>query len=250
MTRPSASSSSTTWRSSTRSGRGRCSPPGAVLARRRLEVTTFSSTARRSPRPRASGWCPRLGGRCRTPRHRGAPRRPGDPSAAEGRGPPRPGAGVGRGRRDHHERLHRVARLRRRRPPRRSPATTHWASLDTWPSSTRRSRCRPDDRYVDDGDVVTSAASAPASTWPSTSSAASSRRRAPPSGVASSTTLRLPTDPPPPVLLTERRGAGESSWEERARPASPGSAELVAGRATSRQENGQGRAWARAWWGW
>jgi transcriptional regulator GlxA family with amidase domain len=37
------------------------------------------------------------------------------------------------------------------------PATTHWASLDQLASLGRDIEVRPDDRYVDDGDVVTSA---------------------------------------------------------------------------------------------
>jgi len=37
------------------------------------------------------------------------------------------------------------------------PATTHWASLDKLASLGHDIRVRPDDRYVDDGDVITSA---------------------------------------------------------------------------------------------
>lgn len=37
------------------------------------------------------------------------------------------------------------------------PATTHWASLDTLASLGHDIQVRPDDRFVDDGDVVTSA---------------------------------------------------------------------------------------------
>ncbi len=37
------------------------------------------------------------------------------------------------------------------------PATTHWASLDTLAELDPTIEVRPDDRYVDDGDVVTSA---------------------------------------------------------------------------------------------
>jgi transcriptional regulator GlxA family with amidase domain len=37
------------------------------------------------------------------------------------------------------------------------PATTHWASLDTLAELDGTIEVRPDDRYVDDGDVVTSA---------------------------------------------------------------------------------------------
>ncbi len=37
------------------------------------------------------------------------------------------------------------------------PATTHWASLDQLASLGHDIEVRPDDRFVDDGDVVTSA---------------------------------------------------------------------------------------------
>jgi transcriptional regulator GlxA family with amidase domain len=37
------------------------------------------------------------------------------------------------------------------------PATTHWASLDKLAAADPTIEVRPDDRYVDDGDVVTSA---------------------------------------------------------------------------------------------
>jgi transcriptional regulator GlxA family with amidase domain len=37
------------------------------------------------------------------------------------------------------------------------PATTHWASLETLAALDPTIEVRPDDRYVDDGDVVTSA---------------------------------------------------------------------------------------------
>lgn len=37
------------------------------------------------------------------------------------------------------------------------PATTHWASLDTLASLGRDIQVRPDDRFVDDGNIVTSA---------------------------------------------------------------------------------------------
>src|SRR3954447_7467924 len=37
------------------------------------------------------------------------------------------------------------------------PATTHWGSLDTLAGLDATIEVRPDDRYVDDGDVVTSA---------------------------------------------------------------------------------------------
>jgi transcriptional regulator GlxA family with amidase domain len=37
------------------------------------------------------------------------------------------------------------------------PATTHWASLDTLAELDATIEVRPDDRYVDDGDVITSA---------------------------------------------------------------------------------------------
>ncbi|HEX7132444.1 MAG TPA: DJ-1/PfpI family protein [Iamia sp.] len=37
------------------------------------------------------------------------------------------------------------------------PATTHWASLDTLAELDGTIEVRPDDRYVDDGDIVTSA---------------------------------------------------------------------------------------------
>jgi transcriptional regulator GlxA family with amidase domain len=37
------------------------------------------------------------------------------------------------------------------------PATTHWASLDLLAETDPTIEVRPDDRYVDDGDVVTSA---------------------------------------------------------------------------------------------
>lgn len=37
------------------------------------------------------------------------------------------------------------------------PATTHWASLDLLKDTDPTIEVRPDDRYVDDGDVVTSA---------------------------------------------------------------------------------------------
>ena len=83
---------------------------------------------------------------------------PGHPAAAEGPGPPRPGPGLGRGGRDHHQRLHRLARSTPppgcwpgAPPPPTGPRST------PWPSWTRTIEVRPDDRYVDDGDVVTSA---------------------------------------------------------------------------------------------
>jgi transcriptional regulator GlxA family with amidase domain len=37
------------------------------------------------------------------------------------------------------------------------PATTHWASLDRLKELDQSIEVRPDDRYVDDGDVITSA---------------------------------------------------------------------------------------------
>jgi transcriptional regulator GlxA family with amidase domain len=40
---------------------------------------------------------------------------------------------------------------------RNRPATTHWASLETLAALDPTIEVRPDDRYVDDGDVVTSA---------------------------------------------------------------------------------------------
>ncbi len=40
---------------------------------------------------------------------------------------------------------------------RNRPATTHWASLETLAAIDSTIDVRPDDRYVDDGDIVTSA---------------------------------------------------------------------------------------------
>jgi transcriptional regulator GlxA family with amidase domain len=37
------------------------------------------------------------------------------------------------------------------------PATTHWASLDLLRELEPRVELRPDDRFVDDGDLITSA---------------------------------------------------------------------------------------------
>ena len=37
------------------------------------------------------------------------------------------------------------------------PATTHWASLDRLRALDPSIEVRPDDRYVDDGDVITAA---------------------------------------------------------------------------------------------
>ena len=112
---------------------------GAVTCAKGLSVNAHTSVGRGGPaRPAA------------------APRRIRDQGADEGRGPsglgPRPATG------DPHQRLHRFARLCRGRPARR-PSGHHALGGDpdccatpTPPSTYARTR-----RYVDDGDVVTSA---------------------------------------------------------------------------------------------
>lgn len=53
--------------------------------------------------------------------------------------------------------MHRVAGLRRRRAVDGRPATSHWSTLDQLTELDPGIEVRPDDRFVDDGDVITSA---------------------------------------------------------------------------------------------
>ena len=55
------------------------------------------------------------------------------------------------------QRLHRLARLRRRRLLDGRPATTYWDALELLALARRDIDVRADDRFVDDGDVVTAA---------------------------------------------------------------------------------------------
>ena len=66
-------------------------------------------------------------------------------------------AALARDRRADDERLHGLARLRRRGPPRRPPATTYWGALDRLGELGKDIRGRRESRFVDDGDVVTAA---------------------------------------------------------------------------------------------
>lgn len=53
--------------------------------------------------------------------------------------------------------MHRLPGLRRSRPAPQPTATTYWQCLDLLASFDPTIELRPDDRFVDDGDIITAA---------------------------------------------------------------------------------------------
>ena len=74
------------------------------------------------------------------------------------------------------------------------PATTHWGSLDSLAAADPTIQIRPDDRFVDDGDVITSAGVSAGSTRP-----AFGREVSPDPNVARQVRRGFSTTPEPPV---------------------------------------------------